>query len=103
MDTILRHTDGKVYLIETTPLNRIHAQVYELIPRKASGIVANFLEEVTGQEQYTYDQAIVAEDDLITLVMELGHKQFRSKAWKNLFDWAYFRTYRESLHLKEST
>ena len=95
MDTILEHTDGKIYLIETTPRERIHAQVYQLLPRKASGIIAEFLAEATGQEQYTYDQAIVPEDELVRLVLELGHKKFRSRAWKNLFDWAYFRDRKE--------
>ena len=99
MDIVIEH-DGAIYEIHTTPQDRMFATVEKLRPRRASGVIARFLEESTGETQYTYDAVVMEDGELIELVMELGHKFSRARAWKNLFDWAYFKT-RKSNHIDD--
>ena len=89
MNKIVEHSDGKIYEVDTTPDKKHFATVYELLPRKASGVIANFLQEYTGHEQYTYDRAILDDDALIEVVVDLGWRFSRSKAWRRLYDWAF--------------
>ena len=96
MDRIVEHTDGNVYMVETTPSNRRHADITQLSPRWARGSISDFLREQTGQEQYYYDRLILSDADTIKLVLELGYKFSRSKAWRNLYDWAYFKNRNET-------
>jgi len=89
MNKVVEHTDGKVYLVDTTPEKKHFATIYELRPVRAVGIVAGFLEEYSGQEQYTYNQAILDDEDLIRVTLELGRKFSIGKAWRRLYDWAW--------------
>lgn len=91
MNVVFEHADGKLYEVDTTPEGTAFAEVYELRPRKASGVIANFLSEYTGQEQYTYTRAYLDDDELANLVLELGHKFSRSRGWRNLHNWAHFQ------------
>ena len=95
MDKIVEHSDGKIYEVDTTPDKKHFATVYELLPRKASGVLANFLREQTGHEQYTYDRAILDDYDLIKVVLDLGRHFSTSKQWRRLFEWAYWHPRQE--------
>jgi hypothetical protein len=91
MEYIVKRNE-RVFLINTTPKDRIFATVIELMPRKATGILANFLKEYSGQEQYTYDEIVIDADELPYIVTELlGWKFSRARAWKELCNWAHFK------------
>lgn len=99
--------NNKIYAVDTTPKYRdgtpaAFATVEELIPRKATGVIANFLHDYTGQEQWTYDHCGLREDDLVEFVLDQGYKAFRSKAWKNLYSWAYYKRTRNHSELDQA-
>ena len=91
MDKIVEHNE-KIYQIDTTLEDRHFATVYELLPRKASGIIADFLREYSGQEQYAYDRVILDDDALVRIVLELGRKFSHSCQWQRLWEWAEMRS-----------
>ena len=84
--------NGKEYHIDTTPEGEFaKAEVTQVEYSDATGAFANFWEEASGQRLQDARHYVVPDAELIDLVvLHLGYKFSRSKAYKRLYDWAEF-------------
>jgi len=92
MDKEIQH-NGHVYRIETTPKNRhgtayMFAHITELVPQQQFSVLAQWLAEETGHPSYSYVEFVIPQDELVQLVLELGHDLSPSTAWHRLCEWA---------------
>lgn len=82
---------GKKFEIDTTPLSAggfklLHAEISEVHESPASGMIAGFLREV-GKEPMTRTLIVVSPETEHKVVLALGYKFSRSKAWRNLYNY----------------
>ena len=88
--------NSKEYMIDTTPEGQFaRAEVTEMARSDAGGAFANAWEYATGQRLQDVKHYMVEDEDLIALTLHLGHKFSRSKAWRRLYDWAYWERRRQ--------
>lgn len=81
----------KKYEIDTTPQTSdgwrySYVDVCRVTESPASGVIANVLREL-GKEPVTKTLTIIGEQEKKEVVLALGHKFSRSKAWQNTFDY----------------
>ena len=79
------------YEIDTTPQSSdgfrySHAEIYKVNESPASGIIANFLREV-GKGPVNKTLTIIDDEEKKAIVLALGYKFSRSKAWRNTFNY----------------
>lgn len=82
---------GQLYEIDTTPENRHFATINGIDFMTCNSPLSQVMEELTGRKLKARLQFKVEDDTKMELVLHLGYKFSRSKAWNALFDWAYFR------------
>ena len=83
--------NNKKYEIDTTPQSSnsfrySYAKIYEVSERPASGRIATFLREF-GKEPVNKTLIIIEEDEKKAVVLALGRKFSKSKAWRNSFNY----------------
>lgn len=83
--------NGKKYEIDTIPQTSegwrySYVDIYKVTESPASGIMANVLREL-GKEPVTKTLSIIDEEEKKEVVLALGYRFSRSKAWQNTFDY----------------
>ena len=88
--------NGKEYYINTTPEGLRYADVYGVMHREASGVIADAMTELTGKRPTVRDKTILHGSEVYEVVLALGRKFSRSKAWNRLYDLAQGDLYLKS-------
>jgi len=97
MDRILQ-VDDRMYEVQMD--DRMFAKVVHLVPQQQHGMVADWLEEITGHPSYSCLRCRLTEHDLIEFALRLGRNYYEREAWRNLYDWAEMKARENGVDLE---
>ena len=77
--------EGRIYDVR---MGAVFATIIRLDPRKASGILSTWVEEITGEQPTSLVPIICNTDETIEVALKLGRKFSRAESWQNLVTFA---------------
>ena len=83
-------TVEREFLIDIDPKkDRYFPDISEAERTPARGVLMQALEEITGRKQFTYTYTTLRQNEYHLVVLTLGRKFSRSKAWGRAYDHAH--------------